>query len=570
MKPGDSPADSTTDTSQRRTDIASMFLDRLGDQKTGLRTRHAQWTWDEVVREAARRGALGRTLLTDGPKHVGVLLDNVPEFAFWLGGAALTGATIVGINPTRDDVTMAEEIKHTDCQIIVTDTAGARRVSGLDTGVAPENILNIDDPAYLQSLPEDVDPHELVAASGDLASSLYLLLFTSGTTGRSKAVKCSQRRLAIVAYAAIDKFGHRPDDIDYCCMPMFHGNALMALWFPALANGATICQTPKFSASGFVGDIKFFGATFFTYVGKAVAHILATPASPDDADITLERGFGTEASPEDQARFSERFGAVLSEGYGSSEGGVMAEKADDAPEGALGRPLPGVAIVDPDTKAERAVARLDENGLVLNAEEAIGEMVDKYASAKFEGYYKNDAADAERLRDGWYWSGDLGYIDEAGFLYFAGRRGDWVRVDSENTSTLVTERVLRRHPKVLAAAAFGLPDPRSGDMLMAAIEVADPAGFDAAEFAEFINTQADLGRKGAPRLVRVSAGLPMTGSNKVIKPELRDAGWDTDERILQWVGRPPVAYREFDADARAELIAEFETHNRARLLRQTT
>ncbi|WP_018178903.1 AMP-binding protein [Jongsikchunia kroppenstedtii] len=562
MKPGDTP-----DNSQRRTDIASLFLDRLGDQKLGLRTRDAQWTWDEVVREAARRGALGKTLLTDGPKHIGVLLDNVPEFAFWLGGAALTGATIVGINPTRDDVTMAEEIAHTDCQIIVTDTAGAERVRALDT---PANVLNVDDPAYLQSLPEDVDPRELDAGSGDLGGSLYLLLFTSGTTGRSKAVICTQRRLAMVAYAAIDKFGHVPDDVDYCCMPMFHGNALMALWFPALANGATICQTPKFSASGFLSDIRFFDATFFTYVGKAIAHILATPQAADDADNTLARGFGTEASPEDQARFAERFGAVLSEGYGSSEGGVMAEKVDDAPEGALGRPLPGVAIVDPETKEDRAVARLDANGLVLNAEEAIGEMVDKYASAKFEGYYKNEAADAERLRGGWYWSGDLGYIDEAGFLYFAGRRGDWVRVDSENTSTLVTERVLRRHPKVLAAAAYGEPDPRSGDMLMAAIEVADPAGFDAAEFAEFVNAQADLGRKGAPRLVRVSAALPMTGSNKVIKTQLRDEGWDTHERILQWVGRAPVTYREFDAQARAELVGEFDTHNRSRLLRQTT
>ncbi|MFW0785167.1 AMP-binding protein [Gordonia sp. CPCC 206044] len=563
MKPVD-----TLDVSQRRADIASMFLDRLGDEKPGLRTRDAQWTWDEVVREAARRGALGKTLLTDGPAHIGVLLDNVPEFAFWLGGAALTGATIVGINPTRDDATMAEEIAHTDCQVIVTDTVGAARVAALDTGVAQTNILNIDDPTYQRSLPEHVDPRELATASGELGSSLYLLLFTSGTTGRSKAVICSQRRLAMVSYAAIDKFGHRPDDVDYCCMPMFHGNALMALWFPALANGATICQTPKFSASGFLDDIRFFGATFFTYVGKAVAHILATPEAPDDADNTLVRAFGTEASPEDQARFAERFGATLSEGYGSSEGGVMAGKAADAPEGALGRPNPGVAIVDPTTMQDRAVARLDATGLVLNAEEAIGEMVDKYASAKFEGYYKDEAADAERVRNGWYWSGDLGYIDEAGYLYFAGRRGDWVRVDGENTSTLVTERVLRRHPQVLAAAAFGQPDARSGDMLMAAIEVADPERFDAAEFAEFINAQADLGRKGAPRLVRISAGLPMTGSNKIIKTQLREEGWSTDERILQWVGRPPVAYREFDQTARTELIGEFRTHNRTRLLRQ--
>ncbi|MUU79929.1 AMP-binding protein, partial [Winogradskyella endarachnes] len=93
---------------------------------------------------------------------------------------------------------------------------------------------------------------------------------------------------------------HR-DDVDYCCMPLFHGNALMALWAPALANGATVCLTRKFSASGFLPDVKFFGATFFTYVGKALAYLMATPEQPDDADNRLERGFGTEASPEDKA-----------------------------------------------------------------------------------------------------------------------------------------------------------------------------------------------------------------------------------------------------------------------------
>ena len=146
------------------------------------------------------------------------------------------------------------------------------------------------------------------------------LLFTSGTTGMSKAVRCSQGRLARLAYANTAKYGHVREDVDYCCMPLFHGNALMALWAPALANGATVCLTRKFSASGFLPDVRFFGATYFTYVGKALAYLMATPEQPDDHDNTLVRGFGTEASPEDKAEFVRRFGAELFEGYGSSEG----------------------------------------------------------------------------------------------------------------------------------------------------------------------------------------------------------------------------------------------------------
>lgn len=120
-------------------------------------------------------------------------------------------------------------------------------------------------------------------------------------------------------------------------MPLFHGNALMALWAPALANGATVCLIPTFSASRFLPDIRYFGATFFTYVGKALGYLLATAEQPDDAENQLVRGFGTEASPEDQAEFRRRFGAELFEGYGSSEGGGAVVLDPNAPPGARGR-----------------------------------------------------------------------------------------------------------------------------------------------------------------------------------------------------------------------------------------
>ncbi len=392
---------------------------------------------------------------------------------------------------------------------------------------------------------------------------MFLLLFTSGTTGTSKAVKCSQGRLARIAYAATDKFGHHSGDVDYCCMPLFHGNALMALWAPALANGATVCLTPSFSASRFLCDVRFFGATFFTYVGKALAYVLATAERPDDADNTLTRGFGTEASPEDQNEFRRRFGAELYEGYGSSEGGAVATPDPAAPPGALGRPAHAdVVVVDPETLAQCPAAVLDPQGKVVNSDEAIGEIVDRRGARDFEGYYRNDAADAERVRNGWYWSGDLGYVDGHGFLYFAGRRGDWIRVDGENTSALTIERVLRRHPDVIAAGVYGVPDPRSGDQVMAAVEVADPASFDVDAFAEYLIGQEDLGSKGFPRLLRISANLPATGSNKVLKRDLQAERWHTDEPVHRWVGRGCPQYRLMTVADRAALDAEFATHGR--------
>ena len=563
--PGSRPPDQAAVTSARRDDVATMLLDRLGDPHPGLSTRDHDWTWDEVVRESAARAGLALELREQNfgatPFHIGVLLDNVPDFVFWLGAAALSGATVVGLNPTRGTGELAADIRHADCQLIVTDAPGMDRLRQLDHGLDPSRFLLVDDPGYPQRLERYRNPPSV--AAGVDGRSLLLLLFTSGTTGVSKAVKCSQGRLARIGYAATDKYGHHRGDVDYCCMPLFHGNAIMALWAPALANGATVCLTPKFSAAGFLPDVRFFGATFFTYVGKALAYLLATPQRADDADNTLTRGFGTEASPEDQDEFRRRFAAELFEGYGSSEGGAVAAPDPAAPAGALGRPAhPGVVIVDPVSLNPCPTAVLDAHGKVLNPDEAIGEIVDQRGARDFEGYYRNDAADAERVRNGWYWSGDLGYLDGDGFLYFAGRRGDWIRVDGENISALTIERVIRRCPDVITAGVYGVPDPRSGDQVMAAVEVADPETFDIEGFTAFLAAQHDLGAKGTPRLLRVSAGLPATGSNKVLKRDLQAQRWHTEEPVYRWADRGRPQYRRMtDADRQA-LDAEFATHGR--------
>ncbi|QBJ98634.1 acyl-CoA synthetase [Rhodococcus sp. ABRD24] len=550
-----------------RTTIAEMLLDRLGDERLGVRTREQDWTWDEVVRESAARGALSLSLRVDGPFHIGVLLENVPDFLFWLGGAALTGGTIVGINPTRGAVELEAEIRYVDCQLIVSDAAGMEKLRGLDLGLAEDRFILIDAPDYRERL----DDHrvEPAVADGIDEFSLFLLLFTSGTTGMSKAVKCSQGRLARIAHANTAKYGHHRDDIDYCPMPLFHGNALMALWAPALANGATVClpEARKFSASGFMPDVKFFGATFFTYVGKTLAYLMATPEHPGDGDNQLERGFGTEASPEDKAEFVRRFGAELHEGYGSSEGAGSVQLDAEAPAGALGRPAhAGIAVVNPETREECVRAILDKHGRVLNPDEAIGEMIDKDGARAFEGYYKNDAADADRIKHGWYWTGDLGYVDEAGFIYFAGRKGDWIRVDGENTSALMIERVLRRHPQVIATGVYAIPDPRSGDQVMAAVELESLEEFDPAEFASFLSGQADLGSKATPRFVRVSTNLPMTGSNKVLKRELQAELWRTGDPVFRWEGRGAPAYKQMTDEDKRALESEFAAHSRQRFL----
>jgi len=561
--------------------VAELLAARAHDDRPGLRFGDETWAWRQVVAESARRASLARALRRPGPFHIGVLLDNVPEYLFWLGAAAMAGAVVVGINPTRQGEELARDILFADCRLVVTDEAGGRLLDDLDLGDLHEHTLVVDGAEYRARLEvavpagggATVSPGggATVSSGGGATVSpgdLLLLLFTSGTTGDPKAVRCTQGRLAAIAGRAAEGYGFERDDVCYCPMPLFHGNAVMALWAPALAVGASVALAGRFSASRFLADVRRFGATRFTYVGKALAYVLGTPELDDDADNPLRQGFGTEASAPDRAVFERRFGCRLVEGYGSSEGGASINVTPDTPPGSLGRPLPteDMAVHDPATMRECDRARFDGAGRMGNAGDAIGEIVNRSGGRGFEGYYKNPEGDGERIRNHWYWTGDLGYRDEQGFFYFAGRRGDWLRVDSENFAAAPVERIVERHPDVAAAAVYAVPDPRSGDQVMAALELRPGARFDATAFADFLGAQGDLGTKWAPRFVRLSPGLPLTATGKITKTALATEGWRCADPVLWSPGRGAPRYRPLTDDDRRALLAEFERHDRSQFL----
>ncbi|HVC70878.1 MAG TPA: AMP-binding protein [Acidimicrobiales bacterium] len=551
------------------TTVAELLLARAEDDATGLRYGDGWWTWRQVVEESVRRASWLEGQRRSGPFHVGVLLENEPEYLFLLGGAALAGATVVGINPTRRGTELAGDIHHTDCQLLVTDTGQLPLIEGLDTGVAVDRIFVVDDPARAPVLPAAGAP----PAAGELpgADSLFLLLFTSGSTGAPKAVRVSQGRLADAGLTMATGSGFGAGDVLYCAMPMFHGNALNTCIMPAMAAGACLVLRRRFSASGFLPDVRYYGVTYFNYVGRALAYILATPPAADDAENTLRFGFGTDASPSDISSFKKRFRCPIIEGYGSSEGAIAMSRVPGTPRQAVGLPLPGtdVAIVDPVTGTECPPARIDDAGLLLNAAEAIGEIVSRNGASRFEGYYANEEANAERTRDGWYWSGDLGYRDEAGFFYFAGRPADWLRVDGENFAAAPVERILARYDGVVTACVYPVPDPRTGDQVMATLELVPGTVFDPLLFTAFLADQQDLGSKWAPRFVRITRNVPLTGTNKIDKRPLRSERWVTDDPVWwrPFGGRhADGAYRVLGSDDVESIHGEFETHGRTALL----
>lgn len=552
--------------------VAELIARQWGDHRPGLKYADGVLSHHRTALEAAARAALLVDLLPPGAEpHIGVLLDNTPEFPFWLGAAALAGAAVAGINPTRRGAELARDILHTDCRILVTERAHLPLLRGLDL---PGVRLLVTDPEEAEEYEALLAPYagakpgDAILGAGPGPSSRLLLYFTSGSTGAPKAAICTQGRLAGAGDSLARHFSVTPDDVHYVCMPLFHGNAVIADWLPALAGGAAVALRRRFSASAFLDDVRAYGATYFTYVGRAVQYLLATPPGPDDRAHPLRLGFGTEAGAVDAARFAERFGVRLVEGYGATEGGASVQRTPDTPPGALGRAGAGddLAVIDPETGRECPPAVLDPQGRLLNGAEAIGELVNKGRSL-FEGYWRNPDAEAARTREGWYWTGDLFFRDAEGFLYFAGRTDDRLRVDSENLAAAVIENILARWAPAAAVAVYAVPDDVAGDQVMAAVALRDGAGsaFDPEAFEAFLAAQPDLGTKMAPRYVRIVGAMPTTATNKVHRVSLRRAGFRTPDPV--WWRRPGEAsYRLLEPADLAALLTSYEAQGRADLL----
>jgi fatty-acyl-CoA synthase len=507
------------------TTAAELLRRRADDERIALLIGDGSWTYRQFVEEACRRAALFEELRDGGaPPHIGILLDNVPDHIFWLGAAAISGAVVVGINSTYRGEQLGMLIRHTDCQVLVTDSTSRPLLEGVDTDVADDRVLSVDSDEYAASLSDQ----PAVYAGRDVGEEdLFLLIFTSGSTGLPKAVRCTQGRLGRTGehVARVTALGE--GDVVYAPLPFFHSSSLFTGWSSALTAGLPIATRPRFSASNTLPEIRRFGATMLAYTGKVLNYILATPEKPDDANSPLRLAIGNEASSRDIKEFARRFGCEVRDSYGSTEGIIIIRRDPSMPTGALGRADPSVKVLTPDGD-ECPPARFSPAGRPDNLDEAVGEIVETAPSSTFEGYYKNEEATRARFRAGWYWSGDLAYRDDDGWLYFAGRSNEWLRVDGENFAAAPLEAIISRHPDVRSLAVYAVPDDPVGDRVMIALELRERVEFDPAAFDAFLEEQPDLGTKWVPAFVRVTGELPKLASMKIDKQRLRREEWRAD------------------------------------------
>ncbi len=507
--------------------VQQLLRDRAEVDAVAVKYGERTWTWREHLEEArAQAAALIAAAQPDRPLHVGVLLGNTPDMLTSLAAAGLGGYVLCGINTTRRGDALARDIAKVDCQFLITDADHGPLLEGLDLpGVRVFNTSTAEWADFVAAAPA-MSPHRETDAN-----DTFMMIFTSGTSGEPKAVQVANSMVLFAGQALAEKFELTAADTCYLSMPMFHSNALVGGWAPAVIAGAAMVPA-RFSASRFLDDIRRCGATYMNYVGKPLAYVLATPERPDDKDNPLRVAFGNEATDRDIEEFSRRFDVHVDDGFGSTENAVIITRTPDTPKGSIGQGFPGVAIYNRDTLTECPIAEFDTNGALINYDEAVGELVNTSGSGFFSGYYNDRGATDERMRHGMYWSGDLAYRDSDGFIYLAGRTADWMRVDGENMTTAPIERILLRQPAINRVAVYPVPDEMVGDQVMAAIVLQDDADLTPGEFEDFLAAQRDLSPKAWPRYVWIADDLPTTATNKILKRELVTRGVDPDGRVL--------------------------------------
>ncbi|MGA7417431.1 MAG: AMP-binding protein [Acidimicrobiales bacterium] len=506
---------------------AELLLQHRERDAIGLHFEDGTVTYREWIDQSLRRAALWQSIRdNDQPPHIGVLLDNTPDFLYWLGAAAISGAVIVGINATYRGDELLRLIDHSDCQAMVTSNVYGGLLEEAGFAMDRRRVLRTDSDEY-RSLVASADGSDAVVASPQ-DDDLFLLIFTSGSTSFPKAVRCTQGRFARTGGHVATVAALSDGDGVYSPLPFFHSSSLFTGLASALSSGVPIGTRSKFSASKTMGDIRRMGATLLTYTGKVLNYILAVPKQNDDDQNPLRLALGNEASFSDIRSFAHRFGCQVRDSYGSTEGVIIIRRDAAMPEGALGTADDHITVLDSDTGKECPRVERAPDGTILNATKATGEIVNLNPGQGFEGYYRNEEATNERFREGQYWSGDLAYRDADGWFYFAGRSNEWLRVDGENFAAGVVESIMGRYGSARTAVIYAVPDAPVGDLVMAALEVDGPDSFDIETFDQFLAAQPDLGPKWVPAFVRLSKELPKLASLKVDKTRLRKEAWLID------------------------------------------
>ncbi|MFE1592779.1 long-chain-acyl-CoA synthetase [Nocardia sp. NPDC058705] len=525
--------------------------------RTFLRFEGRAYTYRAANSEVNRYAAvLSERGITRGDV-VGVLMTNRPETLFTVLAVLKLGATVGLLNYNQRDEVLAHSIGLLDSKLIV---VGDECTDALDSLPEPAaNILPADELAETARTAADADP---AVCTQIVAGERAFLIFTSGTTGMPKASVMTHHRWS-KSIGGLGGLGIRlrSGDALYCCLPLYHNNALSVALPAVLAGQATLVLGRKFSASGFWDEIARERATAFIYIGELCRYLLNQPVRDSERGNRVRLAVGNGLRPELWDEFRRRFGiGRVVEFYGSSEAPLAFVNAFGVDRTAGFGPLP-YAVVEYDD--ETGKAKRDANGKLRKVRSGgVGLLLAKVNNRQpFDGYTDKKASEAKLVRDGfkkgdcWFDTGDLVRDQHLWHIAFVDRLGDTFRWKGENVATTEVEGALGHDPSVDQAVVYGVDIPGTdGKAGMAAITLADGASFDGKALATTAYQRLPL--YAVPLYVRVVAELEQTSTFKSRKVELRKQGYAPDSDGELYVLSGPTegyipAYAEYADDVAA-------------------
>jgi crotonobetaine/carnitine-CoA ligase len=492
--------------------------------------------WETVNRVAGGLIAAG----VEPKQHIAILMENRPE-AVWLNFAlAMIGAVSIPINSAARGDMLAYFLKQSDSVAVVVEEEFIERVAEvLPQCPALKFIALIPSETHPQPSHREFGnirtiPWQDIATSAPIPDNTYEpaysdllhILYSSGTTGPSKGTMIANATAIRSVEKHLEYFGYDSSDVLHTCLPMFHANAINCTILPALMAGATAALSKRFSTSGFWKEINDTGATRTSMLSAMINFLWLKEPSDEERSHRLKTCLVV-PTPEFSIDFEKRFNVKISSLYGIGDFGYATMLRPDDPRDKVrsaGRVLPEVAleIFDED---DQPLPRGQTGEICLRSNEPwFGRL----------GYYNLPAMWVKTIRNLWLHTGDRGWLDEDGYLYFAGRSKELIRRRGENISAIMVEEILRQHPAVADAAVFAVRAEYLEDEVMAAIVFRDGQYLDFREVVEFCVPR--MAYFMIPRFLEMMKEFPLTPTGKVEKYKLQESAqprlgeiWDREK-----------------------------------------
>jgi crotonobetaine/carnitine-CoA ligase len=463
---------------------------------------------------------------------VALFMESSPECVLAAFGANKLGAFWMPTNTDYKGRWLRETFEDGGARVLVADGTLLPRVAELGPGLPFSAIVVRGEPACevpgVRLVPaaeleaEDApEPDDAGLSYGDTAA----VLWTSGTTGRSKGVMQSHNTWLRGALSGAESSGVESDEVIYSCLPMYNSAAWVANVFRALVTGRPCALDPRFSASEFWDRCRRFDATMVFTLGAMHMFLWNAPPRPDDADNPVRNATMIPMPEHVVGPFKERFGIErIHQGYGQSECMTLLVRPDRGQPhkpNSLGEPSPGIEL-----------ALLGEDDRPVPAGEP-GELCvrPREPHVLMNGYFRNPEATLAAFRNLWYHTGDLLRRDADGDWFFVDRKADYIRYKGRNLSSFAVEHTVNQHPAVAESAAHGVPSPEleSEAELKICVVLKPGARATPEELARFVNDHAPY--FFVPRYVELVGELPRTPTGRVQKFKLRERGvtpetWD--------------------------------------------